>query len=231
MSYKIGIICASDEEAAPFYPHMETVSVTEKAMLKIREGTICGTKAAIVSSGVCKVNAAIAAQTLIDRFGVRAILSVGTAGGIDPRLNLFDTVIATESVYHDVAEDILTECHPWMASVFFRSDPELLRLSRAAVSKMDKSHSVYWGRMATGEAFITDNGRQEIMDHFAPLTVDMETAGIAHVSYVNRIPFLSIRTVTDTADHKGSGYFHENCPKASAIAKDVTLALLEELQK
>ena len=65
------------------------------------------------------------------------------------------------------------------------------------------SEKVVWGRMVSGEPFITDDGRQKICNKFAPLTVDMETAGIAHVCYVNGIPFIAIRCVTDTAEHSG----------------------------
>ena len=50
-----------------------------------------------------------------------------------------------------------------------------------------------------------------------------------HVCYVNHIPFISIRTITDTAAHSGAGYFEENSKKASIIAKDITVALLKEL--
>ena len=63
------------------------------------------------------------------------------------------------------------------------------------------------------------------------MTVDMETAGIAHVCYVNGIPFIAIRCVTDTAEHSGIGNFDENCAEASAIAKDITVALLREIRK
>ena len=83
--------------------------------------------------------------------------------------------------------------------------------------------------MVTGESFITDEGRQKIYDEFAPLTVDMETASIAHVCYVNNIPFISIRCITDTAAHGGIDNFEENCTKASSIAKSITEALLIEI--
>ena len=62
---------------------------------------------------------------------------------------------------------------------------------------------MHWGRMVTGETFITDEGRQKINDKFAPFTVDMETASIAHVYNVNRIPFISIRCITDTDACRG----------------------------
>ena len=61
------------------------------------------------------------------------------------------------------------------------------------------------------------------------LSVDMETAAIAHVCHVNKIPFIAIRTITDTAAHACIQNFEENCEKASAISKDVVLEFLIEL--
>lgn len=226
---KVGIICAGDEELAPFLPMIEGCRITEKAMLKFYEGQIQGVEVVALFCGVCKVNAAIASQLLIDAFGATMIVNSGTAGGMSPSLEILDTVISTEVCYHDVAPDILTEFHPWMESVYFAADPWLTELSKAAVEKSKTAGRVFWGRMVTGESFITEEGRQRINDAFAPLTVDMETASIAHVCYVNRIPFLAIRCVTDTAAHSGIGNFEENCARASAIARDVTVALLGEI--
>lgn len=82
----------------------------------------------------------------------------------------------------------------------------------------------------TGETFITDEGRQKINDKFAPFTVDMETASIAHVYNVNRIPFISIRCITDTDACRGMCNFEEYCAKASRVAKNITVDLLNELR-
>ena len=225
---KFGIVCAGDEELAPFLPMMDHCKVVEKARLKFYEGQIDGTEVVALFSGVCKVNAAIASQILIDIFDVNAIINSGTAGGMDPRLKIFNTVISTEVCYHDVAQDILTEFHPWMKSVFFEADQKLIELSKATVEKTKLPGKVFWGRMVTGESFITEEGRQKINDEFAPLTVDMETASIAHVCYVNHIPFISVRCVTDTAEESGVSNFEENCAKASAIAKNIVVAILNE---
>lgn len=226
---KAGIVCAGDDELAPFLPIIRDRKETEKAMLRFYGGKIRGLEVAAVFSGVCKVNAAIASQILIDSFSVDMIINPGTAGGMNPKLKVFDTVISTEVSYHDVAPDILTEFHPWMKSVFFEADQELVELSKTAVGKMHPAGKVFWGRMVTGESFITQQGRKEINDRFAPLTADMETAAIAHVCHVNRIPFISVRCITDTAEHSGIGSFEDNCTRASVIAKDITLALINEL--
>lgn len=223
---KAGIICAADTELAPFLPHIEDVTVTERAMLRFYEGTINGVAVVAVYSGVCKVNAAIAAQVLIDHYTVNAMVNAGTAGGIDQKVALFDTVISTQAVYHDVAKEILTEFHPWMESIYFQADAKFLEIAKEIAHE---NHAVHLGCMATGEKFIEDHMREAIMQTYAPLSVDMETASIAHVCYANHIPFIAVRSITDTAEHAGLEHFERNCKKASHTAKDVVLTFLQKL--
>ena len=78
-------------------------------MLVFHCGNIDRVEVVLLYSGVCKVNAAIAAQLLIDCFAVDCIINAGTAGGIQEQVQLFDTVISERIAYHDVADDILTE--------------------------------------------------------------------------------------------------------------------------
>ncbi|MBR7020379.1 MAG: 5'-methylthioadenosine/adenosylhomocysteine nucleosidase [Lachnospiraceae bacterium] len=227
---KIGIICASENELAPFLDEFQEDSVVEKAMLKIHIGEIGAHDVVLLYCGVCKVNAAIAAQIVIDEFNVDAIINAGVAGGMDSRLRIFDTVVSTEVAYHDVASEILTEYHPRMKSVFFAADDNLLKIAKDAAERIQTKGKIYFGRMVTGEAFISDDGRQEIIDAFNPLSVDMETGSIAHVCYANSVPFLAIRSITDTADHGGSGFFEMNCKEASRIAKDFTVEVIRSVQ-
>ena len=228
---KIGILCAGDSELAPFLPEMQGVTIAKKAMLTFYEGKIRGVEVVALYSGVCKVNAALAAQILAGDFGVDALINAGVAGGIDSRLSLFDVAVSAESAYYDVAEDILTEFHPWLESIFFPADERLLAAVRKGVQSLGWKDRVYFGRMVTGETFIADSGRKEIIEKFAPLTVDMETAGIAHVCYVNKIPFVAIRCISDTAEHSGISAFEENCAKASKMAMQVTVATLQEVER
>lgn len=230
MTWKIGIICAGDSEIEPFLPHLQNCRTSEKAMLKIYEGIINGVSVVALFSGVCKVNAAIATQILIDTYCVNAIINAGTAGGMDKKVNIFDTIISTQAAYHDVHDNILTEFHPWMPSIYFNSDSLLLDLSRKSIQYKKTDYAVYFGKMVTGEKFIEDNIRESINTKYAPLSVDMETASIAHVCYVNNIPFIAIRTITDTATHCGIDNFEKNCEKASEISKNFVLGLLKEIK-
>lgn len=231
---KLGILCAGDDELIPFLSLLDPYRITEKAMLKFYEGNFNGVQAVALYSGVCKVNAAVATQILIDSFHCTAVINSGTAGGMDPALELFDTVVAAESAYWDVGEDILTEFHPWLPAPVFPADTGLLALARKVAQEMPQgaprdSGRVVFGTVATGEAFIDDSNRPQVQARLHPLSVDMETAAAAHVCYVNRIPFLSVRTITDTPSHSGQAAFEENCAKASQIAAKFVFRLAGKL--
>ena len=86
----------------------------------------------------------------------------------------------------------------------------------------------FFGTVATGEMFITDEKREDIVRRFAPLSVDMETAAVAHVCYVNKIPFLSVGgTITDTSEYKGEENFDKNCEAASERAAEIVFGILD----
>lgn len=90
---------------------------------------------------------------------------------------------------------------------------------------------VRFGRMATGEAFITDAGREDINTRLRPLCVDMETAAVAHVCHVNCVPFIAVRTMTDTPAQRGTAAFEENCACASQIAAEFVCRMLGVLKE
>lgn len=223
---KIGIICASDRELAPFGRLISNRKYSQTALLTVCEGTIAKVPVAALYSGVCKVNAAIAAMTLIHVYGCDTIINSGTAGGLDSHLKIFSTVVATESEYHDVAPEILTEFHPWKDTSAFRSGDTLLQAARK-VAKARKN--VFYGKMATGEQFVDGPLRDKIKEKMSPLTVDMETAAIAHVCYATGVPFLAVRTLTDHADGGAEGDFQKNCEEASRLSAEFVSDIIAEL--
>lgn len=224
---RIGVLCAIDRELSPFLEKLQPKPLPPQAMLTFYQGSLGDHQLILVRCGVCKVNAAIAAQALIDRFQVDLLINSGTAGGIDPSVQLFDTVISEKITYHDVAPHILTRLHPFMESVYFHCDPRLLSLMRQCAPAL--STPLRFGSTVTGEQFIDAGMQEAIRQQFAALSVDMEGAAIAHVCHVNQIPFLMIRSITDTPTHSGMDHFEQNCEKASGLACEATLALLRAI--
>jgi adenosylhomocysteine nucleosidase len=219
-----GVICAIDIEAKPFLNALTDDAYTKHASLNFHKGIIGGADVVLVCSGVCKVNAAIAAQVLIDSFGVKQVIMSGTAGGMDRRLKIGDTVVVTESLYHDVADGVLKPS-------VYKSDAALLSACGAALIESPPKHQVHYGRCVTGESFIMTEGRARIIKKYDPLCVDMETAAAAHVCHANGVPFIAVRSVTDTEEDIGYGSFYDNAAFASRNSFLITEAILKRIAK
>lgn len=220
----IGIICAGDSELQPYLDTLPFRESKRKAMLTFYECEYQMHRLIALYSGVCKVNGALAAQILIDEYHPDFILNGGTCGGLDESVDIFDTIIAERCVYHDVAEDILTDFHPWMKEPWFLADERLLETARRAGIQ----RPLRFGATATGEYFLGAGRRRERLLEKYPevLAVDMETAAIAHACHVNQVPFLAVRTVTDNGTLPGIGAFEANVDQASAISCQVCLEII-----
>ena len=218
--HAIGIIAATEFEIAPFLRKMTHETITTHAMLKFHEGLYSDIPIVALFCGVCKVNAAIAAQVLIDNYDVSKIMMIGVAGAIDKSLNIFDSIVSKEIAYHDVANEILVRFHPWMEQPYFLADQDLLDAIMLANAE-DKT--VLTGKIVTGEAFINLEGREEIIKNHNPQCVDMETASVAHVCYVNQIPFVAIRSISDTPHESGNS----SCAKYACAAAEKSIQVLD----
>lgn len=229
MKFKAGIICPVESELKPFKDALVDLTTSQNAKLTIYEGKLENLDVVILFCGVCKINAAIATQILIDKYNVNCIIVSGTAGGLDKKLKIGDTVISTQIAYHDVADEILTEYHPWMPDKYFNADKYLLSLCKKALKTNEYHQNIYFGKMVTGEKFIDQDGRIEINEKHKPLCVDMETAAVAHVCYVNDMSFIAIRSMSDIEEESGIQVFDENCTQASINSYKVVKSLLKQL--
>lgn len=220
---KLGIIGPSETEIMGFVETLSDVTKSVVAKIPVYEGKFGDLPVAVAICGICKVNAALSAQLLICRFGAEKIILCGVSGGIDPELGIGDTVLMSEVAYHDVDPRMLTHNPPYMEGHWFPADKELLSCAQEGAKRANVPHVVTVGRMVTGEAFIAENGRAEIIEKFDPLCTDMETGAAAHICYMNDIPFFAIRSVTDTAKKSGYATFEENVAESSKTAIAILL--------
>ena len=198
-------------------------------MLKFHSGIYEGVEVVAVFCGVCKVNAAIATQLLISKFDVTHIILTGVAGALNTQLEIRDIVISSEVAYHDVAHGILTQYHPWMKDIYFRADVKMLKLCEHTANSLLIQGKCHIGRIITGEAFITHNERESLIENFNPLCVDMESASVAHTCYVNNIPFIVIRSMSDDADQNGIETFEKNMEMVALNSIKLVEGLIKRL--
>jgi len=98
----IGIISAMDSEIELLRSAMTEKREELRAGVPFYVGKIDGVDVTLVTCGVGKVNAAVHTQVLIDFYHPAAIIQSGVAGSLSENLHIFDVVVGSELVYHDM---------------------------------------------------------------------------------------------------------------------------------
>lgn len=217
---KIGIMCATARELAPYLSVMRLRETDECAMHSFHDGTIKDICTTAVCSGCGKINASITAQLLIDRYDVDAIIFSGIAGGMKKEVQVFDTVVCTASAFHDTDNEIYTD-FPVMKEPVFYSDDGLTALAKEAAGRIGRK--IHFGAATTGDRYMEPI-------HPDALCIDMETAGVAHACYLNRIPFIAIRSISDNDKEAGQEAINRNYDKAVQRSYQFVSEMLERIR-
>ena len=201
---KWGIIGAMPSEAELLKGQMEDLCEIKIGRLTFWEGLLCGQDAVIAVCGIGKVNAAITAQMMIDRFEVEAIINTGIAGAVHPDLKVLDVVVSRELCYHDYNAGFLQDYPPYIDGIY--ASESLTEAAVEAFQQIDHGSSCcFAGKIASGDQFIESSEvKNRIVESFHPMCVEMEGAAIGHTCTVNEIPFVIIRTMSDNADEEAA---------------------------
>lgn len=221
----IGIIGAMESEVEQLKERMDVAGVRRKASMEFVRGTLSGHPAVVVRSGVCKVNAAVCVQILKDDFDVDAVVNTGIAGSLDARIDIGDLVVSTDVVHHDVDASALGYAPgriPYLETDAFEADETLVRAALRANETANPGLSAFRGRIASGECFVgSGEAKKRIRDTFGALCVEMEGAAVAQTAWLNQIPFVIIRAISDKADDSAAMDYGEF--EKLAIAHSVRL--------
>lgn len=200
----LGIIGAMDTEVAKLKELMTDVTVTKKASMEFYQGNLNGAAAVVVQAGIGKVNAACCTQTLIDQFPVSCVINTGIAGSLQAKIDIGDIVLSTDAVEHDMDVTALGYQPgkiPDMEVSAFAADDRLRQIAKESCEKVNPDIHVYEGRVVTGDQFISSKEKKAwLTDTFDGCCAEMEGAAIAHAAYLNQIPFLVVRAISDKAD-------------------------------
>ena len=223
----IGIIGAMEVEVAILKEKMEDVRIIKKASMDFYEGILAGKKVVVVRSGIGKVNAGICAQILADVFSVDAIINTGIAGSLNKNINIGDIVLSTDVVQHDMDATGFGYRKgqiPQMPVFFFNADDNLRRLAAEVCKEVNPDIQVFEGRIASGDQFVCDQDvKNRIVSEFSAYATEMEGAAIGQAAYLNEIPFLVVRAISDKAD--GSAQMDYSEFEKAAVDHSVRLTL------
>lgn len=216
----IGIICAMQIEADGIIALCENVKTTTHAKMKFTLGTLHGKDVCIVVCGVGKVNAAMCALMLIEKYKPDLVLNSGVAGSLSPIVGIGDIVVATKSVEHDMNGTALGDkqgeiTFPDGNMMFFECDKQASTLL-AAICKEIPDTKVAQGIIASGDIFVSDRKQRfKINDRFGALACEMEGAAIGHVCVRCEVPYGIIRAISDDLDENKGMDFVKFCELAS----------------
>ena len=226
---KLGIIGAMDIEVAGLKADMEIKREVRKAKMDFCEGVLKGHDVVVVKSGIGKVNAAVCTQILVDEFQVDAVINTGIAGSLNAKIDIGDIVISTDVVHHDM--DAVNFGYepgqiPQMDVFSFAADETLAKLAEEACLEVNPEISVFHGRIVSGDQFVADKAvKERIVNLFHGYCTEMEGASIAQAAYLNEVPFVILRAISDKADDSAS----EDYPTFEKKAAQHCINLVEKL--
>ena len=227
----IGIIGAMEEEVAILKEKMSEVTVLEKAGMEFFKGILGGQQGVIVRSCIGKVNVGICTQILADVFQVNAVINTGIAGSLKVEINIGDIVLSTDTMQHDVdAREFGYEIGqvPRMDTRTFPADDRLRETALQVCRKVNPEIQVFEGRVASGDQFVADKETKEkIIANTQAYCTEMEGAAIGQAAYLNGIPYLVIRAISDKADDSA----HMDYPAFEKEAIRHTVNLVENMMK
>lgn len=228
----IGIIGAMNEELEVLLKDMSDKKEVQKNDLTFYEGDLWGQHVVAVVSGVGKVNAASCTQILASEFKVDSLINIGVAGGVSKDVYPGDIVIGDTYVQHDVDASVFGDKIgqvPRMDIYDFKADTNLLNLAIEA-SKTVPDVKTYVGRIVSGDQFIADSDKVKWLDkEFQAKAVEMESAAIAQVAYLNKIPFVIIRSISDNANNGAHMDYEEFIPIGVKNSTSILKAMFEKM--
>ena len=159
--------------------------------------------------------------------------NTGIALSLNNDVNIGDIVLSTDVLHHDM--DAIGFGYkkgqiPQMDEFSFPADEKLRKLAAKVCKEVNPEISVFEGRICSGDQFISDKSvKDAIISEFGGFAVEMEGAAIGQAAYLNHIPFLVVRAISDKAD--GSAHMDYAEFEMAAIEHSVklTVRMIQEL--
>lgn len=231
---KVAVIGAMNEEIERMQKEMSVEETITFAKVPFYVGKMCGIDIVLCKSGVGKVNAALTTQILIDRFEVSHILFTGVAGALDESLEVGDLVVSTSAMQHDLDASPLGfkrgEIPMYDGDSDFKASTRLVEIAKEAAASLT-DRQVVCGRILSGDQFIANKEEvKQLKELFNGVCVEMEGASVAHVSDMNDVPYVIIRSMSDKANGEAQISFQEFTDIASEQSHLLVKAMLKELK-
>ncbi|MBQ9691512.1 MAG: 5'-methylthioadenosine/S-adenosylhomocysteine nucleosidase [Eggerthellaceae bacterium] len=227
----LGIICAVDTEYKPYLSKISQIERCDIGNLPIYKGTLSGRQIYLAFCGIAKANAALATALLINRFSCEYIINSGTAGALSANCSIGDVIVSTIAAYHDIDAAFMSDEARTFPETWFPASLRLQDAARHAQNAFEETFdaTLHFGLVATGETFIDEGDHESIIKRMNPLSVDMETAAVAHACFILGAEFIAIRAITDTPASPGFDVYMQHREMAGKRAADFVELMLTRI--
>lgn len=230
---KIAIIGAMDEEVSLLREKIDNRHQETIAGFEFTTGSLEGAEVVLLRSGIGKVNAAMSTTILLERFNPDYVVNTGSAGGLNPELNVGDVVISTEVRHHDVDVTVFGYEYGQVPQLpaAFEAKPELVAIAESCAKEISDV-KVTKGLITTGDSFISRPEQAEsIRSKFTNLqAVEMEASAIAQVAYQYGTPFVIIRSLSDIAGKESNISFDQFLETAAVHSATLVMKIVSALK-
>ena len=231
----IGIIAAESKEMNEIKKLMKNIEEKDLFNLQFFTGKIEEEECVLVECGEGKVNAARTTQIMIDNFKIDKLVNVGSAGAINEDLNVKDVVIADKLVQYDFDISGLGYEKGEICNIgkYIYCDKTLVEECKKAIENIEnESYKVEIGTIATADSFCDKPEiAKMVRKEFNAECVEMEGAAVAQVCYLDKIPFLVIRGISDTPNGNNKIDFRKYLEIASKQSAKILQNLIKIDQK
>jgi len=231
----IGIMSADPVEIAkPLFDKLQLHEVHNGIRRDFHCGSLDGRDVVLMSCGVGKVRAAARTQYLIDHFRISSIIFTGVAGALNPELAMGDIVVSKEVMEHDFCISGTPELDRSVAHKY-QADSFLINLALAAGERLGLGEKMRVGTVLTGDQVVAEKTRkQALWEMYCGDCVEMEGAAVGMVCWMNEVPFVLIRAISDRADESilkdHPIWLGEAIERASAVVLEMIGDLLEDVK-
>lgn len=245
----IAILGAFSEEIDMLKDSLANKYIEIKGGIEFTRGELSGKEVVIAFTGIGKVNATMTTTLILEYYNPSKVIFTGIAGSINPSINPADLVISERCVHHDLNyyyDDTLVSYQPrnpldgTINPVFFYADSSMLQSLKSIAENSSLipvtsggaslQPKIVFGTIATGDAFIASKHKNiELIERFNADAVEMEGAAVAQICYQRNIPFIIIRSISDSADENAKVDLEEFYLTAAKNANFLVIELLKVL--
>ena len=210
------ILGVFEVEVKPAFKVIETLETGEVLGRIYRRGLIGRNEVLVTYGFVGKVEASMVTQAFLDRFKIDSVIFTGAGGSISPEVTIGDVVIGDVYEEHDL-------------NIARRKAQEIPGSQEILNLLLDHLKELKVGKLVSGDMFVLgEERRRKLRERTHGICVDMDSAAVAKVCYVNKKPFVALKTIVDDCGNNAIEEFEGNYQKLASKSCELLCRFLGE---